>query len=292
MWLCGCVAVAVAVCPFLRLICCFTCVLSYQATLPQQIGLRRCSVSCSAKPRRRLLLCVATRPSGTLWKRMFSTASQPNSTLRRPPKPAHASCNMWRAAHRFTPAVKTLQGLVWEGGYRSGSIKGALFDDVPAALKALHAQGARVYLFSSGSSLAQALVFKHSKHGDLSAYISGYIDTTLGWVLLRLVLCDHGMLATNVGTLVSVRRSKQSSTTYRAILGIVGATSGSDVIFASDSVAELDAARAVGITTVLAERPGNVPVDAGAAANHERASTFEHVFWAPNGDQKKRRTAE
>ena len=209
-----------------------------------------------------------------------------------PPKPAPAPSNVWRAAHRFTPAVKTLQGLVWEGGYRSGSIKGALFDDVPAALKALHAQGVRVYLFSSGSSLAQALVFKHSKHGDLSAYISGYIDTTLGWVLLRLVLCDHGMLATNVGTLVSVRRSKQSSTTYRAILGIVGATSGSDVIFASDSVAELDAARAVGITTVLAERPGNVPVDAGAAANHERASTFEHVFWAPNGDQKKRRTAE
>ena len=185
VWLCGCVAVAVAVCPFLHLICCFTCLLSYQATLPQQIGIRRRSVSCSAKRRRRLLLCVATRPSGTLWKRMFSTASQPNSTLRRPPKPAHASCNMWRAAHRFTPAVKTLQGLVWEGGYRSGSIKGALFDDVPAALKALHAQGARVYLFSSGSSLAQALVFKHSKHGDLSAYISGYIDTTLGWVLLR-----------------------------------------------------------------------------------------------------------
>lgn len=81
--------------------------------------------------------------------------------------------------------VKELQAFVWQQGYERGELRGHFFDDVPPMLRVLAEQGVKVYMFSSGSSLAQALLFKHSSFGDLRPFISGFFDTRSGWVALR-----------------------------------------------------------------------------------------------------------
>ena len=58
---------------------------------------------------------------------------------------------------RKSPGLKRLQGLVWQRGYRSGELKGDVFDDVPPALEGWRNAGVRVAIYSSGSILAQRL---------------------------------------------------------------------------------------------------------------------------------------
>jgi enolase-phosphatase E1 len=137
---------------------------------------------------------------------------------------------------RKSTGLKSLQGILWEEGYRSGEIRGRVFDDVPVALAAWHRQGARVRIFSSGSVLAQRLLFAHSEHGDLTAFIEGYHDTTTG--------------------------PKQESASYTAIAAAFGLAPRS-ILFLSDVVAELDAAESAGLATGLVVRPGNRPAEPG-----------------------------
>ena len=136
---------------------------------------------------------------------------------------------------RKSTALKSLQGKIWKQGFESGELQGMLFDDVPEALRRWAAQ-ARVAIYSSGSVEAQRLVFRHSVFGDLTGLISGYFDTRVG--------------------------PKRESASYAAIAAEVGVEPGA-VIFLSDVVAELDAAREAGFETRLVVRPGNAPaVDA------------------------------
>jgi enolase-phosphatase E1 len=53
--------------------------------------------------------------------------------------------------------------------------------------------------------------------------------------------------------------AKGEAESYRRIASVMGLTSG-DVLFVSDVLAELDAAREAGMQTRLAVRPGNKPV--------------------------------
>jgi len=133
---------------------------------------------------------------------------------------------------RKSTALKTLQGKIWKAGFEKGELKGTLFDDVPEAFRRWSADG-RVAIYSSGSVEAQKLFFRHSSHGDLTPLISGYFDTRTG--------------------------PKMERTSYAAIAAAMD-VSPQDLLFFSDSVRELDAAREAGCGTRLVVREGNLPV--------------------------------
>src|SRR5262249_44498333 len=80
---------------------------------------------------------------------------------------------------KVTP-LKTLQGQIWEEGYRSGDLLGEVYEDVPRAFARWRENGKRIAIFSSGSVLAQKLLFGHSNAGDLTKYLEAHFDTTTG----------------------------------------------------------------------------------------------------------------
>ena len=131
---------------------------------------------------------------------------------------------------RKSTGLKALQGVIWEAGYRSGELRATLFADVQAAFERWHADGLRLRLFSSGSVLAQKLLFGHTESGDLTSFFEGFHDTTTG--------------------------PKQQPASYEAIAAAAKLPT-SDVLYLSDVVAELDGARRAGMRTALLKRPGN-----------------------------------
>jgi enolase-phosphatase E1 len=145
---------------------------------------------------------------------------------------------------RKSTPLKALQGRIWEEGYRRGELRGAVFEDVPRALAAWQRARVPVSIFSSGSVLAQQLLFRHSSAGDLSGFISGHFDTTVG--------------------------PKIAADSYRRIAAAVG-TPPDSILFISDVTRELDAARAAGFQTCLAVRPGNTPPRPGHGYRESRS---------------------
>ena len=73
-----------------------------------------------------------------------------------------------------------LQGRIWEEGYLSGALRAHVYADVPRALARWRGRGLRTAIFSSGSVLAQRLLFAHTVEGDLSTFIAAGFDTTTG----------------------------------------------------------------------------------------------------------------
>jgi len=134
---------------------------------------------------------------------------------------------------RKSTALKSLQGKIWKTGFESGKLKGTLFADVPEAFARWAKQG-KIAIYSSGSVEAQQLLFRHSTYGDLTPLITSYFDTRSG--------------------------AKTDRASYAAIAAQSGAEPG-EMIFFSDVVRELDAAREAGCTTRLVVREGNAPVE-------------------------------
>ena len=133
---------------------------------------------------------------------------------------------------RKSTALKSIQGKIWKAGFESGELKGTLFADVPSAFTRWAAKD-KVAIYSSGSVEAQQLLFRHSNFGDLTPLISAYFDTRTG--------------------------AKAEPASYTAIASTLEVTS-EQILFFSDTVRELDAARAAGCQTRLVVRPGNAPV--------------------------------
>ena len=145
---------------------------------------------------------------------------------------------------RKSTPLKALQGKIWEEGYRLGKLESVIFADVPAAFERWKAQGKRIAIFSSGSVLAQKLIFKYSSFGDLSRFVSNYFDTATG--------------------------AKREAESYANIARELGFKP-EEILFVSDVTAELDAAREAGLQTVLSLREGNgivrAPIDHDAVAS-------------------------
>lgn len=148
---------------------------------------------------------------------------------------------------RKSTALKSLQGKIWEGGYRSGRLKGQVYADVLPAFVRWRAQGRSIHIYSSGSVLAQKLLFAHTTAGDLTAYIDGYFDTTTG--------------------------PKKEAASYQAISARLGLPA-SSILFLSDITAELDAARAAGLQTALCVRAAAE----APATTHPLVRTFDLIF--------------
>lgn len=124
-------------------------------------------------------------------------------------------------------ALKALQGQIWASGYAGGDFRAHVYPEVADQLRAWHQAGLRLFVYSSGSIAAQKLFFGHSEAGDLLPLFEGCFDTTIG--------------------------GKREVESYRRILDEIG-LAGDEVLFLSDVVAELDAAREAGFHTVLLER--------------------------------------
>ncbi len=133
---------------------------------------------------------------------------------------------------RKSTPLKSLQGKIWEEGYRSGELLSQVFADVPSAMERWHKQGKRICIYSSGSVLAQKLLFGFTVAGDLTPLISDYFDTAVG--------------------------AKQEAESYRRIAAALQVPP-EEILFVSDVVAELDAAQTAGLQTALSLRPGNRP---------------------------------
>jgi enolase-phosphatase E1 len=132
--------------------------------------------------------------------------------------------------------LKQLQGLIWQSGFESGELKAHVYNDVPPALAAWNTAGKDVRIYSSGSVQAQTLFFGHTIAGDLLPRFRGHYDTTTG--------------------------PKKEPSSYQKISADFGFPPG-EILFLSDVVAELDAARAAGMQTALVIRPGNAAAPDG-----------------------------
>ncbi|WDH33756.1 acireductone synthase [Pseudomonas chlororaphis] len=150
----------------------------------------------------------------------------------------------WIAEDRKATPLKALQGMVWEQGYRAGQLKGHVYPDAVAALQRWHQAGYRLYVYSSGSIQAQKLIFACSTAGDLSLLFSGFFDTTSG-----------------------PKREVQS---YQRITQAIGCAPG-QILFLSDVVQELDAARSAGLATCGLVREG------GVLAGHANVASFADI---------------
>ena len=135
-----------------------------------------------------------------------------------------------------SPALKSLQGKIWKQGYVDGSLKAPLFPDVLPALDRWHQQNIQIAIFSSGSVLAQKLLFQHTDSGDVTHYFEGFFDTSVG--------------------------KKIESRSYEKIAVQLGRLP-QEVLFLSDVTTELDAASDAQMKTLLCIRSGN-PIQAQA----------------------------
>jgi enolase-phosphatase E1 len=149
---------------------------------------------------------------------------------------------------RKSTGLKSLQGKIWEAGYRAGELRGQVYADVLPAFIRWKEQGRDIAVFSSGSVQAQQCLFANSTAGDLSSFIRAYFDTTTG--------------------------PKTAAESYERIAAAVE-RSPSQVLFLSDVGAELDAARRAGLQTALCVRSQEtVPPVSG----HPVIRTFDQVL--------------
>ncbi len=152
----------------------------------------------------------------------------------------------WIDADKKITPLKALQGLIWEAGYKQGDYQGHMYEDAVRRLRRWKEQGLRLYVFSSGSVLAQKLLFGHTAYGNLTPLFSGYFDTTIG--------------------------NKREADAYRVIAGKIDLKP-PEILFLSDIHEELDAARAAGMQTVWLVRGGAL----NPAAAHPQVAGFDDI---------------
>jgi len=131
---------------------------------------------------------------------------------------------------RKSPGLKLLQGYIWEDGYRSGALRGEVYADVGPAIERWRASGIVVAIYSSGSGLAQRLLFAHTPEGDLTPLLDRFFDAEIG--------------------------AKTSPDSYRRIAAALQCPA-PRLLFVSDARQELDAAHQAGCEVLLCARPGN-----------------------------------
>lgn len=91
-----------------------------------------------------------------------------------------AKLREWIKADRKHPALKEIQGLIWDVGYSRGEFKGHLYPDVKPFFEKILKTNTAIGIYSSGSVHAQKLIFGYSVEGDLTPMISHFFDTKVG----------------------------------------------------------------------------------------------------------------
>ena len=133
--------------------------------------------------------------------------------------------------------LKALQGLIWKGGFESGTLKAHTFEDVMPTIRTWVDSGFDVRIYSSGSIAAQKLFFGHLDGlGNCLEVFSGHFDTTIG--------------------------GKKESQSYINVANEWGIAR-NEILFVSDIAEELTAAREAGLHALASVRPGNHPLPEG-----------------------------
>jgi enolase-phosphatase E1 len=127
---------------------------------------------------------------------------------------------------KCTP-LKALQGKIWHHGYTSGELRGEVYADVPPAFERWRRQGREICIYSSGSVLAQQLLFRSTSAGDLTAHISAFFDTSIG-------------AKTEVESYRRIAKSRHCGP--------------SEMLFISDAIKEINAGRLAGLHATLCAR--------------------------------------
>ncbi len=158
----------------------------------------------------------------------------------------------WIDQDRKHTALKALQGMVWDAGYRNADFTAPIYPDAAAKLREWHAAGIPLAVYSSGSVPAQKLFFGHSDAGDLTSLFDAWFDTEVG--------------------------HKREASSYREIARRLQREP-ADVLFLSDVVEELDAAREAGLRTVLVDRREDYPEPRTGEATHghARVTGFDRI---------------
>jgi enolase-phosphatase E1 len=152
---------------------------------------------------------------------------------------------LWIETDRKHPALKYLQGLIWEEGYKNNSFKGHIYPDVVPQIKLWRSKGIGVGIYSSGSVGAQQLLFGYSDYGDLNDSFDHNFDTSIG--------------------------HKREVSSYENIANHLK-LSPQQILFLSDVEAELDAARLAGYQTVQLVRAGTA-----SSSKHTNAADFHGI---------------
>lgn len=153
----------------------------------------------------------------------------------------------WIAEDKKVTALKTLQGLVWDHGYRHGDYQAHIYPDALSKLIAWHQQDIDLYVYSSGSIHAQKLFFGFNEGGDLQYLFKDYFDTTTG--------------------------PKREAESYHLIQQAIGITA-KEILFLSDIVEELNAAAEAGMHTVWVQRD---PAAVSKHAQHQSTHSFADI---------------
>jgi enolase-phosphatase E1 len=148
----------------------------------------------------------------------------------------------WIDQDRKATPLKALQGMIWQQGYVDKAYTGHIYPDAVKRLRQWWDDGIKLYVYSSGSVQAQKLLFGHSDFGDLTQLFSGYFDTRIGM--------------------------KRNSGSYQRISDETGVDA-EDFLFLSDSMEELDAARAAGMQTIRLVRDRQDDNESGHPICHD-----------------------
>ncbi|MBX7200747.1 MAG: acireductone synthase [Rhodospirillaceae bacterium] len=153
----------------------------------------------------------------------------------------------WMDADAKVQPLKDIQGLIWRDGYARGELHGEVFPDAAICLRAWSARGMRLAVYSSGSVLAQKLLFGTTRFGDLAALFGDFFDTGTG--------------------------PKRAADSYLKIAAALRARP-ENIVFLSDIAEELDAAAAAGMAAVQVVRPGEGTI---AGGRHPAVGSFGDI---------------
>ncbi len=147
--------------------------------------------------------------------------------------------------------LKALQGLIWDGGFRSGQLVAHVYPDVIPTIKLWRQSGFDVRIYSSGSIAAQKLFFGHlAGEGNCLALLSGHYDTSIG--------------------------GKKESASYRRVAQDWGLAR-EEILFVSDIAGELQAAQEAGLQVCASIRPGNAELP--ASLDVPRITSFTQIIF-------------
>jgi len=141
-------------------------------------------------------------------------------------------CLWLMAQDRKSRGLKIIQGLIWKDGYERGILKAELYSDVLPALQRWRQEGRKLCIYSSGSILAQKLLFAHTSEGDLRGLFDEFFDTSSG--------------------------GKKDSTSYKTIADAINTTP-AEIFFLSDCGDEIKAAAKAGCQVQQVARESHLP---------------------------------
>ena len=152
------------------------------------------------------------------------------------------------------PYLKSLQGYLWETGYRSGELNAPLYPDVAPRMAAWRKDRVRVMIYSSGSVPAQKLLFKHTngQPRDLIPLITDFFDTV------------------NAGP-------KMEAASYEKIADKYPRYPRDEWLFLSDNVHEVEAAIGAGMQSFVVQRPGNPELPDGTEKRFTVIRSFDEL---------------